>query len=329
MSSRERISMNTKKLFTNKVSAGLLASLCAILWGSAFPALKISYEAINILPEATFDKIYFAGLRFFIASILLFIISRILLKESLLIKKKNIKFILVLGLLQTAIMYYFFYNGLSYTSGIKSSILISSNNFFVVILAHFIYHDDRINSNKILGLTTGFLGIVLVNLGSLPLDLSFTFRGEGFLILSALSGSFGNLLAKKLTKDIHPFKITAWQMLFGSTTLLIIGKIGMKDSQLTFNPLSITLLIYTAFLSAIAFALWFMLLKYNKAGEITLYRFLIPISGSILSIIFLPGENFSVNILLGLILVSGGIILINKKQKNMTDTNISEKASNE
>jgi len=321
--------METKRIFTNKVSAGLIASFCAILWGSAFPALKISYEAMNILPEATFDKIYFAGIRFFIASLLLFILSKILLNESLLIKKKNIKFILGLGLLQTAIMYFFFYNGLSYTSGIKSSILISSNNFFVVILAHFIYHDDRINSNKILGLTTGFLGIVLVNLGSLPLDLTFTFKGEGFLILSALSGAFGNILAKKLTKDIHPFKITAWQMLFGSSTLLVIGKIGMKGSHLSFNPLSIGLLIYTSFLSAIAFALWFMLLKYNKAGEITLYRFLIPISGSILSIIFLPEEHFSLNILLGLILVSGGIILINKKQKNMTDPKINQKTGNE
>lgn len=321
--------METKKLFTNKLSAGLIASFCAILWGSAFPALKISYKVINILPEATFNKIYFAGLRFFIAAILLFILSKFLLKESLIIKKKNLKFILILGLLQTAVMYYFFYNGLSYTSGIKSSILISSNNFFVVILAHFIYHDDRINSNKILGLTTGFLGIILVNLGSLPLDLSFTFRGEGFLILSALSGSFGNLLAKKLTKDIHPFKITAWQMLFGSMTLLVIGKIGMKGNQLTFNPLSITLLIYTAFLSATAFALWFMLLKYNKAGEITLYRFLIPISGSILSIVFLPDEHFSLNILFGLILVSGGIILINKKQKNIEYTESNSKSNSQ
>ena len=68
--------METKKLFTNKLSAGLIASFCAILWGSAFPALKISYKVINILPEATFNKIYFAGLRFFIAAILLFILDK-------------------------------------------------------------------------------------------------------------------------------------------------------------------------------------------------------------------------------------------------------------
>lgn len=304
--------MKLDNVFKNTVYAGLIAIFCAILWGSAFPVLKISYDLLDLNPTDVYEKIFFAGLRFFIAALLIFAITKLIIKTPLKLEPKNIKPLLLLGLLQTAIMYFFFYNGLSYTSGIKSSILISSNNFFIIIIAHFIYKNDKISYHKIIGLITGFLGILVINFNQLPLDLNFNFYGEGFLILSALSGSIGNLYGKKISDDLHPFKMTAWQMMFGALILLSVGYFGMERT-LHFTPLSISLLLYAAFLSATAFSLWFMLLKYNKAGKITIYRFMIPISGTILSITFLPSERFSINVLFGLILVSFGIIQINKK----------------
>jgi drug/metabolite transporter (DMT)-like permease len=188
------------KLFTNKISAGILACICAILWGSAFPVLKISFKELNILPIDIYSKLYFAGIRFFISSIILFLIIKFYLKLDIKVDKKEYKFLLLLGLLQTTIMYFFFYNGLGYTSGAKASIMTSSSNFFVIIIAHFIYHNDKINYQKIIGLTTGFLGIILINFDKFPLDVSFTLHGEGFLLFSALSGTFATFLAKNLTK---------------------------------------------------------------------------------------------------------------------------------
>jgi drug/metabolite transporter (DMT)-like permease len=304
------------KLFTNKISVGILACICAILWGSAFPVLKISFKELNILPIDIYSKLYFAGMRFFISSIILFLIIKFYLKLNIKVDKKKYKSFLLLGLLQTTIMYFFFYNGLGYTSGAKASILMSSSNFFVIIIAHFIYNNDKLNYQKIIGLTTGFLGIILINFNKLPFDTVFTLHGEGFLLFGALSGTFGTFLGKNLTKKIHPVIITAWQIFFGSIILLIIGKIGMGSSTLKFTKLTIGLLLYSSFISATAFSIWFMLLKYNKAGEITIYKFLTPISGSILSIIFLKEEYFSMPILFALLLVSSGIVLININTKN-------------
>ncbi len=65
------------------------------------------------------------------------------------------------------------------------------------------------------------------------------------------------------------------------------------------------------FLSALAFALWYSILKYNKAGEISIYKFLVPVSGALLSAMFIPGEKLNEFILAALALVAVGIVAIN------------------
>src|SRR5690625_7558919 len=77
-----------------------------------------------------------------------------------------------------------------------------------------------------------------------------------------------------------------------------------------FTPLGWLLFIYSAFLSAIAFALWYSILKYNKAGEISIYKFATPVSGAILSALFIPGEKLTVFIVGALLLVAIGFVAV-------------------
>lgn len=302
--------MDTKKYLTKKRYVIAIAILCSVLWGSAFPVLKVSYEEMNMAPNDMAAKIIFAGMRFLLAAIILFLLLLVFMRKSVKLSKSEFIRLLALGLLQTALQYFFFYNGLANTSGIKGAILGSIGNFFVVIMAHFIYSNDRINKGKIIGLATGFVGIILVNWGQ-SFTLEFSFKGEGFMIISALVASCGTFIAKELSKTVHPFSATAWQMLIGSLILIAFGLPGLKEGAITFTPKGWILLVYSSFLSAIAFSLWYSLLKYNKAGEITIYRFVIPLSGAILSAMFIPGEKFNIYIILALILVVLGIMAIN------------------
>ena len=50
---------------------GLAASFCCLLWGSAFPAVKIGYRLLDIGGEDSAAQIVYAGLRFFIAGVLI------------------------------------------------------------------------------------------------------------------------------------------------------------------------------------------------------------------------------------------------------------------
>lgn len=291
---------------------GILAALfCMLLWGSAFPVLKLSYQELNIPADDYITKIYFAGIRFFLSGVLVFFYSLFLSKGKY--GKIDLKFLILLGIVQTTIQYIFFYIGVGNTSGVKSAILQASSTFLIVIFSHFLFKNDRLNPQKIIALIFGFGGIFIANI-SMGLDLNFRMSGEGFLLFSSIANSLGTIMVKMKGRDMNPFIMTLGQMIFGSILLLIPGKILMP-APLEWTPFAMVLLFYSAFISATAFSLWYELLKYYKAGEISVYQLFIPLFGSFLSLALLPDEYLNYNLIIGLILVCIGIWILNRKRK--------------
>src|SRR5690625_2810367 len=148
----------------------------------------------------------------------------------------------------------------------QGAILVSSGTFFTVLLAHYFYVNDRMNWQKLVGLLAGFTGIIVANWGS-SFQLNFQMTGEGYMILAALTGAVGTIMAKEMALDIHPFALTGWQLTIGSLVMLLVGLPQLQTNAMIFTPLGWWLFIYSAFLSAIAFALWYSILKYNKADR--------------------------------------------------------------
>ena len=308
---------------TNKYWVISIALFCAVLWGSAFPVLKVSYSELGIAANDQSAIIVLAGMRFFLAAILIFILIIAGIRQSPKVRRQMLPQLFLLGLLQISLQYFFFYNGLAHTSGMKGAILSSAGTFFVVVLAHFVYVNDRLNWRKLFGITAGFAGIIIINAGA-RFTLDFSWQGEGFMILSGLVSAIGTILAKRLSKEVHPFVLTAWQMLLGSLLLIATGLPGLKPQAMVFTNRAFLLLIYSAFLSATAFSLWYAILKYNKAGEISVYKFMTPVSGAILSAFFIPGERLTLNMFMALVLVALGVIIVNYQRRVPEETILSE-----
>ncbi|HHU06860.1 MAG TPA: DMT family transporter, partial [Clostridiaceae bacterium] len=208
---------------------------------------------------------------------------------------------------------------LAYISGVKGSVLVSSSTFITVLLAPFVVKEDKFNRGKLFALILGFAGIIVANIDK-GFDLNFTLRGEGFMLISGAFTALVETLIKPKGKGIAAPVITWGQLLFGSIPLIVIGYIGLEH-KLNWNAAAVMLLIYSAIISAVAFILWYELLKVNDAGELAIYRLFIPIFGSILSAIFIPGELFTAYLVLGLILVVLGIMVLNTvgRKKYTTD----------
>lgn len=301
-------------LFKKPLVATLAALLCCGLWGSAFPCIKLGYEWLTITD--TGSQLLFAGYRFFLAGIVTLLFSCILEHHFPRLPKNVIPAVLGQGLLQTTAQYVFFYIGLAHTTGSKSSILDATSTFFAILLAHFLLKNEPLTPRKLLGCLVGFGGVILVNLqGGLGTSSSFSLQGEGMVLLSAALYGLSSVTLKWITPKASPTAITAYQLLFGSAVLLLIGFL-LGGSVTGFTLKSILLLLYMAFLSAVAFSLWTTLLKYHPVGTISVYSFSIPVFGSLLSGLLLHEDIFSWMNLVALLLVSLGIILVNRVPKS-------------
>ena len=306
--------MDKTKFYTNRKNIVFLAAICCALWGSAFPAVKIGYSMFNIPGEDIATKLIFAGIRFAMAGIFVLISQVALGKKLFSFSKTDTKEFVVLGIIQTTLQYIFFYIGMAYTTGVRGSIINGTGTFFSIILAHFIYKNDKIDFNKIVGCIIGFLGVIIVNLdGSNLMETSFKFKGEGFIMLSALMLSISSIYSKKVTRNKDASIVTGYQLFIGGIILIVLGLVFVGNLT-GFTIKSSLLLIYMALISSVAFAIWTQLLKYNKVSTICVFNFLIPVFGSVLSAIVLGDDIFNVKILIALILVCMGIFLVYKEK---------------
>lgn len=316
--------MDKKKFYTNRRNIFLLATLCSALWGSAYPAIKVGYEIFNIATGDISTKLIFAGYRFALAGLLVLAFQVISKKNIFGFSKRDIGETTLFGITQTTLQYIFFYLGMAYATGVSGSIVNGTGTFFSILLAHFIYKNDRLSFNKVLGCVVGFLGVIIVNLkgGSLS-NSGFTFMGEGLIILAAFTTSAAGIYGKKITQNKDASIVTGYQLFIGGVILTGLGYIfGGNLTGFTFK--STALLIYMAGLSSVAFALWSELLKYNKVGTIAMFNFLIPVFGTLLSGIILSENIFDIKILIALILVCVGILLVYRVKEEKVQGDISE-----
>lgn len=292
----------------------LIAAICSFLWGSAIPCIKIGYEMFRIESADTWSQILFAGIRFMIAGVMALFCGSIGEKKLLLPDKKSIIPSCILSLFQTVLQYFFFYIGLSETSGVKSSVIVASNVFIAILIAAFIFKSEKITVRKALGSAVGFIGILIINLDGLTSG-RMRITGEGFILLSTVAYSISSGLMKNYSKRISTTLLSGWQFIIGGIVMTAIGLLcGGKIQAYGFKPM--LMLLYLAFVSAAAYSLWSMLLKYNDISSVAIYGFMNPMFGYFLSAVLLneAGEALGLKALIALLLVCAGILIVNGRQ---------------
>ena len=305
---------------THRRTVFLLATFCCLLWGSSYPAIKGGYALFGIAPNDIPDKLVFAGWRFALAGALLLVYAAFSGKRVGGWSGRQMGQFAVLGLTQTTLQYVFFYIGLAYTTGVKSSIMNATGTFFSVLLAHFIYRNDRLSYGKALGCAVGFIGVMVVNLGAglgggggMP-ALDFTLLGEGFVVIAAAVLAAASIYGKRISQGIDPIVMTGWQLAIGGVALLVAGY-ALGGGLENFTLASSALLAYMVLLSSLAISIWSLLLKHNRVSMITAFNFMVPVFGALLSAAFLDESILEWRNAVALVLVCLGIWLVTKEPR--------------
>lgn len=294
--------------------AALLALFCSALWGSAFPCVKIGYDLFGIDKASTPSIILFAGVRFFIAGIMVIIIGSIIQKKPLVPKPAEIPKVMLLSLFQTILQYLFFYIGLANTSGVKSSVIEGMSVFVCILVSALIFRLEKLTLAKMAGCILGTAGIIAINLdSSLVSDINFT--GDGFILISTVAYAISSVLIKRFSADTDTMMLSGWQFLFGGAVMSVIGLLlGGRFEYGNIGVEAVMMLMYLAFISACAYSIWSLLLKYNPVSKIAVFGFMNPVCGVLLSAVLL-GETeqaFRLEAAAALVLISAGIFIVNR-----------------
>lgn len=309
-----------KQRLTKTWVVAALASVCCMLWGSAIPVIKTGYRLLSLDSADTASQIVFAGIRFTLAGLLVLVFASVQKKKAMLPDRKILKSACLVCLAQTVGQYFFFYIGVANTSGVKSGILTGLGNFIAILLACLIFKNERMTGRKMLGCVLGFAGVVVINLMGNSLDMGFTLLGEGCVLISQFAYGMSTVLIHIFSKEVSPVVLSGTQFFIGGILLFLIG-IGMGGHLEQLSGPAVAVILYLAFLSAVAYTLWSVLLTHNDVSKVAIFGFVNPLFSVILSAIVLGEvqQAFQIGSLIALILVCVGIYVVNapeKKRKN-------------
>ncbi len=300
--------MKDKKILTSPLFVTLCAFFCTMLWGTAFPAIKIGYKEFQIAPDDVASILCFAGARFIIAGLFVIVIGLITEKKykKPIPRKKDIVPICILSLFQTYGQYMLLYIGIVSVTGTNSSLFTSVSTFASVILSAIVFKTDSLTIKKLAGCIIGFIGISVMFVGDG--SAGFSFLGEGLVILSNVAGGIGNVISKKIADGRTPSLVSGWQLFIGGTALFISGVIS--GGKLNFlSPSCLLILLYLGLMAGGAFIIWTLLLFHNPVSKVAVYNLLIPVFGTIWSAIFLGEQIFTLRNLCAILLICSGIFL--------------------
>ncbi len=307
-----------ESIFSKSLVLTLVALLCCALWGSATPAIKIGYESLKI--SGVSSIMLFAGIRFFLAGLLTIFIFSIARKRFLFPKKESWGRIVSLSSVQTVAQYVLYYIGLSFTSGVKATVACGMGTFFSVLIASLIFKQEKLSLKKIIACVMGFCGVLVINLNGVQFSADgWDLLGVALVIFSTVAYALSSVLIKRYSDFEDPVVLSGYQFLIGGAVMALIGLV--TGGTVSFeNVFGVVDLVYLGFVSAVAYSLWGVLLKYNPVSRVTVFSSATPVFGALLTMLLVPSESSNVNpvnLVIALLLVPLGILLLNyqKSQK--------------
>ena len=279
----------------------LLVSLLGLFWGSSFFFVEVLLKYLS-----PFMIVY---LRVCIASIFLILFICI----------KSVKFqftfnnffnLSIMSLLNNIFPFLLITFGQQTTTGGLASILNANTSFVAIILASLFLPFERLNLNRVVGISIGILGVVIAIGYQNIFQLKNDDLGKYLIIIATISYGFAGVWGKLRLQNFSPI-IAATGMLTVSTIILtpyaIINHLE-EIYSLNFYIFKYAF-IFAIICSVFAYFLYFKILESAGAGNLLICTIIIPPSSIFLNAFFLD-QNITTNEYLGLVVIVLGLIIL-------------------
>ncbi|MCF8331687.1 MAG: DMT family transporter [Bacteroidales bacterium] len=288
-----------------KHGAHLTLFATSLLFGANY------WIAKGLMPEY-FQPLQVIFLRVLGAMMLFWLLQLFTLKEK--VKRKDLMLIAFSSALGVAVNQIMFFEGLSLTTPVDTSIIHSSSPLLVLVFAALITR-EKLTLTKLSGILMGAAGtVLLVTYGE---EISFnadSFRGDIFILINISAYSMYLVLIKPVMARYKPVTVMKWVFLFGFLCVLPFSVWRIPDIDWqnvdTFGLFSLLyVIIGTTFL---AYLLTIHALRYVEASIAGFYIYLQPIFAAIIGI-WLFNEVLTIHKIVAAALVFAGVYVVNSK----------------
>jgi drug/metabolite transporter (DMT)-like permease len=275
-------------------------SLCAI-WGSTWLGIKLG---LRDLPPITF-----AGLRFALAGLILFLI--IALSRSKLPRSRSEWLLLgYTGFLSITLNYALVFWGEQHISSGLAALLSATVPLFGLPLAHYYLETEPLTRRKVIGVVLGILGVAVVFSGELGVGGPIALWASAGIVLAALATAHAGVLIKAGGTHIDPSVMAGVQMLGGCIPLLLVG-VMLEGNPLRFHwtPLAFATLAYLTLVgSVVAFLMYYWLIRHTQVSAVLMIPLVTPLVALGFGVEF-GGERIGWHTALGGAAILGGVAL--------------------
>lgn len=283
----------------------LALTMVSLIYGANFSIAKIPMEKEVIQPLG------FIFLRALSGAIFFWTIWIIWIRER--IQRNDIKWLIVCGLAGVAINQSLFFLGLKYTNPINGALVMTLTPIIVLILSRIILK-EQITLFKILGISLGISGAVLLILKGINGFEWSNIKGDIFVLLNAISFSFFLIYVKKVIPKYHPFTVLSWIFLIGFICLIPVGGPAFLETEWTkmnqVDFLSIGFVLF--FTTCMTYLLNTWAVGQVKPTVVSSFIYLQPLFAGIIAI-FLKTDVLSQRMLFAGTIIFLGVYIISKK----------------
>lgn len=289
---------------------GLLI-LVILFWGVNWPIMKLGLGYVTPL--------WFATTRMFLGCLSLFFFLA-LQGRNIIPGRHDIPILLIIAVFQIFVPTSLIHSGLLFMEPGRSSILVFTIPLWVAPMAVFVL-GERLSWRKIAGLLAGLGGIgVLFAPEVFDFNDTNALIGNVFMIISSFSFALAIILVRRHSWSTSVIRLLPWQMMLGTVFLAVAASAIEGAPDIEWSPPLVAIMAYNGPIAS-GFAFWaYVTVSRNLPAMSTALGSLgIPVMGIIASNLIL-GEAFSVSIVLGLALISLGVLAVSlddlKKSKN-------------
>ncbi len=278
--------------------------LLGAIWGASYMFIKVGGAEI---PPFTFVEV-----RTLIAAVALFAVL-VLRKESIPRTRRPWLTLIAMGIFNGVIPYTAITWGETHISSGLASILTAAMPLFTVLYAHFWTEDERLTIPKVLGITLGFIGVVVLFVPELRQGIQIEFWGQFAVVIAAASYGLATLIAHKYLGGVSHVMASTGQLATAALFMLPLSlafdnPFALRPSFPAIGSLLILALLGTSF----AYVLYYWLIEHTGATRTALVTYLIPITGVMWGALLL-GERIEWEVILGLVLIIAGVGLVNRR----------------